>query len=71
MTLALFAAQLPADDRNIAPGSDDGPMSNQPDVLIVDDGELMLVHKLLRELSVVYWHLAGKSIQNLPEAKKV
>jgi len=71
VTLALFAAQLPADDMNIAPGRDEGPMSNRPDVLIIDDGELMLVHKLLRELSVVYWHLAGKSIQNLPEAKKV
>ena len=46
-------------------------MSNRPDVLIVDDGELMLVRKLLRELGVAYWHLAGKSIQNLPEVKRV
>lgn len=52
-------------------GGPGGPVSNRPDVLIIDDGELILVRKLLRELGVAYWHLAGKSIQSLPEAKRV
>ena len=46
-------------------------MAKRPEVLIVDDGELVLARRLLRELEVPYWHLAGKSIQTLPRPTQV